>query len=229
MKIKLKTMQISFLLCHKFSFYHTSIPISKVEIWSPFPVMYVGRYSHTCILSVNLHREFTTIVAKPCSCCFPTYFSCYCNYETSRYICIPKDQNSAACAAFPGLQPSFSITSCDGVNRIRAEKKLKAGNWSSSSIDFKDENLSLKLLINRLKPVAARWHDFGIQLGVNPDRLSELQCHTRDVKRYLSDMLMQWLVNHEPAPTVDDLLDALRSPDIMEIRLAAQLKKKYKG
>ena len=113
MKIKLKTMQISFLLCHKFSFYHTSIPISKVEIWSPFPVMYVGRYSHTCILSVNLHREFTTIVAKPCSCCFPTYFSCYCNYETSRYICIPKDQNSAACAAFPGLQPSFSITSCD--------------------------------------------------------------------------------------------------------------------
>ena len=159
MKIKLKTMQISFLLCHKFSFYHTSIPISKVEIWSPFPVMYVGRYSHTCILSVNLHREFTTIVAKPCSCCFPTYFSCYCNYETSRYICIPKDQNSAACAAFPGLQPSFSITSCDGVNRIRAEKKLKAGNWSSSSIDFKDENLSLKLLINRLKPVAARWLD----------------------------------------------------------------------
>ena len=89
--------------------------------------------------------------------------------------------------------------------------------------------MSLKLLINRLKPVAARWHDFGIQLGVNPDRLSELQCHTRDVKRYLSDMLMHWLVNHEPAPTVDDLLDALRSPDIMEIRLAAQLKKKYKG
>jgi len=40
------------------------------------------------------------------------------------------------------------------------------------------------------------------------------------VKRYLSDMFMHWLVNHEPAPTLDDLL---------ENQLAAQLEKKYKG
>ena len=89
--------------------------------------------------------------------------------------------------------------------------------------------MRLKLLINWLKPVTARWYSLGIQLGVNPDRLHEIESHKRDVKRYLTDMLMHWLGNHEPAPTVDDLLEALKSCSMMEDRLAAQLGKKYKG
>ena len=87
----------------------------------------------------------------------------------------------------------------------------------------------MRLLLNKLKPVTAGWHSFGIQLGVDPNKLSELECHVRNVKRYLTDMLAHWLDNYEPAPTVKDLLDALRSPAMMEIRLAAKLEEKYKG
>ena len=85
----------------------------------------------------------------------------------------------------------------------------------------------MRLLLNKLKPVTAGWHSFGIQLGVDPNKLSELECHVRNVKRYLTDMLAHWLNDHEP--TVKDLLDALRSPAMMEKRLAAKLEEKYKG
>ena len=87
----------------------------------------------------------------------------------------------------------------------------------------------MRLLLNKLKPLTAGWHSFGIQLGVDPNKLSELECHVRNVKRYLTDMLVHWLNDHEPAPTVKDLLDALRSPAMMERRLAAKLEEKYKG
>ena len=49
------------------------------------------------------------------------------------------------------------------------------------------------------------------------------------MKRYLTDMLAHWLNDRVPTPTVKDLLDALRSPAMMERRLAAKLEEKYKG
>ena len=132
-------------------------------------------------------------VAKPCSCCFPTHLlSCYCNYQTSLSKLLTvisvylKTKILQPHAASPSLHLSFSNTPAametwdeTEVNRIRAEKKLKAGNWSSSAIDFKDENLSLKLLIDRLKPVAARWDDLESSWEWTPiDSVSFSATHT---------------------------------------------------
>ena len=83
--------------------------------------------------------------------------------------------------------------------------------------------------MNALTPVTAQWSSFGIQLGVDPNKLKEFEDFTRNVKYYLSETLQIWLAQKDPPPTVQDLLDALRSPVLSNHVLAKKLEKKYKG
>ena len=83
--------------------------------------------------------------------------------------------------------------------------------------------------MNALTPVTAQWQSFGIQLGVDPNKLKEFEDFTRNVKYYLSETLQIWLKQNDPPPTVQHLLDALRSPVLSNNTLANKLEKKYKG
>ena len=83
--------------------------------------------------------------------------------------------------------------------------------------------------MNALTPVTAQWQSFGIQLGVDPNKLKEFEDFTRNVKYYLSETLQIWLKQNDPPPTIQDLLDALRSPVLSNNTLAKKLEKKYKG
>ena len=95
--------------------------------------------------------------------------------------------------------------------------------------EFTDKPFKQKPLLNALNPVTAQWRSFGIQLGVDPDKLKEFEDFTRNVKYYLSETLQIWLKQNDPPPTVQDLLDALRSPVLSNPRLAKKLEEKYKG
>ena len=95
--------------------------------------------------------------------------------------------------------------------------------------EFTGKPLKQKPLLNALNPVTAQWRSFGIQLGVDSDKLKEFEDFTRNVKYYLSETLQIWLKQNDPPPTVQDLLDALRSPVLSNPRLAKKLEEKYKG
>ena len=82
--------------------------------------------------------------------------------------------------------------------------------------------------MSELNSVTSDWHSFGIQLEVDHDKLSQFEKYTQDVKFYLSKTLQLWFKQDQP-PTVQDLLDALRSPVLNYRRLAGELEEKYKG
>ena len=82
--------------------------------------------------------------------------------------------------------------------------------------------------MNELNSVTSDWHRFGIQLGVDHDKLSQFEKYTQDVKFYLSKTLQLWF-KEDPPPTVQHLLKALRSPVLSNPRLAGELEEKYQG
>ena len=94
--------------------------------------------------------------------------------------------------------------------------------------EFRDKRLKLSVLMSELNSVASEWHRFGIQLGVDYHKLSQFEKYTQDVKFYLSKTLQLWF-EQDPPPTVQDLLNALRSPVLNYCRLAGELEEKYKG
>ena len=85
----------------------------------------------------------------------------------------------------------------------------------------------LKTLVEFLDPVASRWEDIGIQLGINPrvlDTLKKRGCAT--VEAALSQVLRK-LDSLEPSKTVDDLVQALSSSSVAEKVYAEQLRSRY--
>ena len=71
--------------------------------------------------------------------------------------------------------------------------------------EFTGKPLKQKPLLNALNPVTAQWRSFGIQLGVDSDKLKEFEDFTRNVKYYLSETLQIWLKQNDPPPTVQNL------------------------
>ena len=89
--------------------------------------------------------------------------------------------------------------------------------------------MKLVYLLELLDPITSKWHAFGIQLGVKPDKLQELETHkTSPVRDYMREMLECWLQKSTSA-TMQDILNALRKPVLGEMRLSKELEKKYKG
>lgn len=89
------------------------------------------------------------------------------------------------------------------------------------------QEVHLKTLVEFLNPVASRWEDIGIQLGVNPrdlDTLKKRGCPTVDAA--LSQVLKR-LESLEPLRTVDDLVAALSSSSVAEKVYAEHLRNKY--
>ena len=89
--------------------------------------------------------------------------------------------------------------------------------------------MKLGYLLEVLDPITSEWHSFGIQLGVNPNKLQEFEAYkTSHVRDYLREMLECWLQKSTSA-TMQDILNALRKPVLGEVRLSKQLEEKYKG
>ena len=82
--------------------------------------------------------------------------------------------------------------------------------------------------MTELDSITSEWHPFGIQLGVDHNKLTQFEKYTQDVKYYLSKTLQLWF-KQDPPLTVQDLLDALRSPGLNYRKLAGELELKYKG
>ena len=88
-----------------------------------------------------------------------------------------------------------------------------------------DDDDHFSLLTNKLSDIAARYSDFGVQLCISNDRIKEIEQRVHDVKRYLQDMLADWLKQGKP---LTDVLDALRGPAIRNPNLAGKLERKWR-
>lgn len=86
--------------------------------------------------------------------------------------------------------------------------------------------MKLKDLLYVLRPIAADWHAFGIQLRVDYSKLATFKAFNSFVRRYLEIVLERWL-GKDPPPKIQDIITALRQED--NNRLAMQLEEKYQG
>ena len=85
----------------------------------------------------------------------------------------------------------------------------------------------IKALVEFLNPVASRWEDIGIQLGINSRDLDTLkQRGGTTVEAALSHTLKK-LDRLEPPKTVGDLFEALSSSTVAEKVYAEHLRDKY--
>ena len=94
--------------------------------------------------------------------------------------------------------------------------------------ELKRELLKPADLLDVLQPVAAEWYAFGIQLGVDHNKLKQFTAYDSFVKRYLEIVLERWLEKKTPQ-TIQDIITALRKPSLQNNALAIKLENNYKG
>ena len=75
--------------------------------------------------------------------------------------------------------------------------------------------------------MTAKWHSIGVQLGVNPAQLEEIESNYRTANRRFSEVINFWLRrNTRVAVSWKSLVEILESPFIGEKGLAMGLRKK---
>ena len=70
---------------------------------------------------------------------------------------------------------------------------------------------------SKVLPVAARWRDIGLVLGISDSKLETIEANKSDVRDCLMDMLRLWLnraynVEEYGEPSWQSLREAVRSP-----------------
>ena len=92
-------------------------------------------------------------------------------------------------------------------------------------------NAHLRQLLNLLKPIAPKWKDFGIQLGIDLDDLNAIERHpnlaVEGVGGYLRECLS--LSVRQYRLTKSNILKALRSRCIGEEKVAKDFEETFKG
>ena len=90
---------------------------------------------------------------------------------------------------------------------------------------FLDPIMDFRDLLNSLLPKAAKWNSIGIQLGLSTDELDTIRANCIDVEECLRKVLQKW---HDKTlnPTWREVITALRSPSLEEMRLAKDLEHK---
>ena len=80
-------------------------------------------------------------------------------------------------------------------------------------------------LLNSLLPLAAKWKFIGIELGLSTGELGIIKADSNGVEECLSKVLQKW---HDKTlnPTWREVITALRSPGLEEMRLAKDLEHK---
>lgn len=78
-------------------------------------------------------------------------------------------------------------------------------------------------LLNSLLPKASKWNLIGIQLELSPDELDIIKANNSgDVEMCLTKVLQKWY-ERSTNPTWEEIIAALKSPALCEIRLAEDL------
>ena len=84
---------------------------------------------------------------------------------------------------------------------------------------------SLMDLVEELRDMARNWRSLGIQLKVPQSTLLSIDFEIEDPVQALTETLM-WSV-HMRDLSWEDIVDALKSPGVGEMRLAERIEQKY--
>ena len=88
----------------------------------------------------------------------------------------------------------------------------------------KDATKSLTILTSKLSGIASRYSLLGLQLGISDGKIKEIESQVVDVREYLRKMLVEWNMEERP---LTDILEAIRSPSIGNMRFAKDLETKW--
>ena len=85
--------------------------------------------------------------------------------------------------------------------------------------------------MNHLQPMACHWKAFGLQLGLLPGELDNIEATLLLIPggppAFLQEVLKRWLGHAPPLPTLSKLCDSLRSPAVHQSRIALELEEQY--
>ena len=81
--------------------------------------------------------------------------------------------------------------------------------------------------MEELNNVRAKWYDIGLQLRMSVGTLDAIKEQYDNLSHCLREALKTWLKTSPSAPTWSNIVDALRSSTVGEVRLAADLEHKY--
>ena len=82
-------------------------------------------------------------------------------------------------------------------------------------------------MTNELGSVMAKWFSIGIQLGIDPAKLQEIETNYRTADRCFSEVINFWLKGNTAVPTSwISLVDLLDTPFVNEKGLARRLRDK---
>ena len=89
----------------------------------------------------------------------------------------------------------------------------------------------LAFLMNHLQPMASHWKAFGLQLGLLPGELDNIEATpllmSGGPPAFLQEVLKRWMNRAPPFPTLSKLCDSLRSPTVHQSRIALELEQQY--
>ena len=87
--------------------------------------------------------------------------------------------------------------------------------------------LELRSVTNELVSVTAKWHCIGVQLGVDPAKLEEIENNYQTADRRFSEVIKFWLRgNTSAAVSWESLVEVLEQPSVGEKGLAMRLREK---
>ena len=83
------------------------------------------------------------------------------------------------------------------------------------------------MVTEELNDIRAKWYNIGLQLRMSVGTLDAIEEQYDDPSHCLRETLKTWLKTSPSPPTWSNILDALRSSTVGEVRLAADLEQKY--
>ena len=87
--------------------------------------------------------------------------------------------------------------------------------------------LDLRNVTNELRSVKAKWYTIGVQLGIDPAKLEEIENNYQTADRRFSEVIKFWLRgNTRVALSWESLVEVLESPFVGEKGLARRLREK---
>ena len=85
----------------------------------------------------------------------------------------------------------------------------------------------LPMLLNLLHSVAGKWEMIATFLKMRPGSIAVIKAEQTNAEKKLFDIMKRWLNETNPAPTVLDLVDVLRTPFIGENQIARNIEKEF--
>ena len=85
----------------------------------------------------------------------------------------------------------------------------------------------LPVVMEELNDTRVKWYDIGLQLRMSVGTLDAIKEQYDDLSHCLRETLKTWLKTCPSPPTWNNIIDALRSSTVGEVRLAEDLEQKY--